>query len=232
MTTLQDLAKSEDSYSPSKSVRQSLKSVNLMCIVGGVGVGKNYLMTRSGLPIVGRVTSRPKRPDDDPEIYSYFTNDEMVTMIEKGDLVQYAVDTGNNVIYGSTPDDYVKNGVTLADIWHWSVDGLKNKGFGSVKSVSIITPWSQWKEQLGERFAGRDALYKKARLEEAVKSLAWTRDQIINSNPDHVTIVNDRADTDRSVQTLKDYAEKWLITEESQPIELLDQLIERLIKEV
>jgi guanylate kinase len=199
-----------------------------MCIVGGVGVGKNYLMTRSGLPIVGRVTSRPKRPDDDPEIYSYFTNDEMVTMIEKGDLVQYAVDIDNSVIYGSTPDDYVKNGATLADIWHWSVDGLKNKGFGSVKSVSVITPWDQWRNQLEERFSGRDKSYRRARIAEAKKSLRWSRQRIEGNDPTHIVIINRSSDTEKSIQTLRDFANGKSIKTPDEATCIIDSLLDEL----
>lgn len=228
MNELENLARQEGSYTPSAEVQQSLKSVTLICVVGGVGVGKNYLMKKSGLPIVGRVTSRPHRPDDDPKVYRYFTNDELIDMIHRRKLVQYAVDLGNNVIYGSTPEDYVKGGVTLADIWHWSVDDLKTKGFGQVRSISVLTPWGQWKKQLEERFKNRDPSYKQARLEEALKSLDWTRQRIESNDNHHTVIINDTSDTDQSIMHLTRFSHGESLTVPPDTLELIDNLKNQL----
>ena len=226
------LAKSGKDYLPNPKTRKDLASVRLICVVGGVGVGKNYLMKLSGLPVVGRVTSRSPRPDDDPKVYKYFTNNQLIAMIERGELVQYAVDLGNNVIYGSIPTDYVPNGPTIADIWHWSVTELQNKGFGELRSVSVIAPWDQWKKQLNQRFENRDEPYRKARLEEAIKSLEWTKKQLENKNPNHIVIVNNSSETEQSIKTLVNYANGRAVSETPTPTELIDQLIEQLHKEV
>ena len=226
LKSLEELAKEEAVYVPSSSVQTTLQHVHLICVVGGAAVGKNYLMQLSGIPIVGRVTSRPQRPDDDPSIYKFFTNNELIEKIERGKLVQYAVDLPNQVIYGSVPDDYVQNGPTLADIWHWSVDMLKDKGFGSVKAVSIITPWEQWKAQLEARFAARDESYRLARLEEARKSLEWTRSRL--NDPNHAVIINDKNYTEESVNLLKDFANGDSIQTPTDASALIDELLRQL----
>ncbi len=230
MSSLEKLAENESSYQPSAAVKNALQSVSLVCIVGGVAAGKNYLMQLSGVPVVGRVTARPRRPDDNPKVYKFFTNEELIEKIERGELVQYAVDLPNRVIYGSLPSDYVQNSPSLMDTWSWSVDMLKEKGFGSVRAVSIITPWEQWKPQLDERFATRDASYRTARLEEARKSLEWTRARL--GNPDHAIIINDQSHTDKSVHILKDFAQDRPVTTPEEAAPLIEQLLEKLSQEV
>lgn len=225
MVNLEELSSQEASYQPSADVKGMLQHVNLVCIVGGTGVGKNYLMKLSRLPIVGRVTSRPQRPDDDPNIYTFYTNEQLGSMIQRGELVQYAVDLGNSTIYGSMSDDYKTNEPTLADIWHWSVDMLKNKGFGSVRAISVITPREQWKHQLDMRFAARDEAYRIARLDEAIRSLQWTKERIERGDPDHMVIINDQHNTERSVQLLKDFAHGGIGTAPPNAISLIDELL-------
>lgn len=232
MKSLEQLSSEEADYQPSTEVKTMLEQVYLICVVGGVGVGKNYLMKQSGLPIVGRVTSRPPRPDDNPKTYSYFTNEALIEMIDRGELVQYAVDLPNKVIYGSVLSDYVQNGPTLADIWHWSVNMLKNKGFGSVTAISVIAQWEQWQSQLEERFAHRDEAYKKARLEEAIKSLEWTKNQIVTKNPDHAVIINDQAHTTDSVRTLQAFADGKRVQEPPEATALIDELLAHLAQGV
>lgn len=206
MRSLSQLSAEEKTYLPSEKVREELSRVPLVCVVGGVGVGKNYLMHRTGLPIVGRVTSRAKRPDDDPTVYTYYTNEEFAAMIERRELVQYAVDLRNSVIYGSTLKNYAFDTPNLADIWHWSVAELPEKGFASVRAISIITPVEQWRKQLEVRFTGRDIAFQKARLAEATESLLWTQEQLLSNSPNHAVILNDNTHTDDSVKTLTDFA--------------------------
>lgn len=228
MISLEELSQHEASYQPSSLVQQRLQKVTVLCVVGGVGVGKNYLMRKSGLPIVGRVTSRPPRADDDPAIYRYLSNQELTEKIAQGELVQYGVDLGNQTIYGSLPESYVSDGVTIADIWHWSVSMLKNKGFGAVKAVSVITPWQQWQAQLAERFANREASYRQSRLDEAVHSLRWTRQQLVEGNPDHVVVINTQDSTKQSVKTIVDFAHGRPTPIPPEAIALIDTLLTKL----
>lgn len=229
MKSLAKLSSNEEAYRPSILIRKQLESVSLVCVVGGVASGKNLLMKASGLPVVGRVTSRPPRPDDDPKVYKYFSNEAMTEMIEKGKLVQYAVDLGNNVIYGSLPSDYVTGKPVLMDTWSWSVEMLKNKGFGHVRAVSVVTPWDQWKRQLETRFAARDEHYRQARLEEVATSLAWTKAQL--GNPDHLVIVNNMADTETSAQRLKDFARGKPVATDATVATLIDSLEQAITHE-
>lgn len=225
MKSLQELSQEEKAYMPSEAVRAQLSRVPLVCIVGGVGVGKNYLMHRTGLPIVGTMTSRPKRAIDDPAVYSYFTNEEFAKMIERRELVQYAVDLRNNAVYGSTPRNYVVDQPNLADIWHWSVVELPDKGFQSVRALSIITPAEQWKEQLGARFADRDDSYRRARLAEARESLGWTKEQIVSGNPDHAVIINDKNRTHASLAALISFANGSTLETPDAALEVIADMI-------
>jgi guanylate kinase len=228
MKSLQQLASEEKTYLPSSVVREQLSHVPLVCVVGGVGVGKNYLMQRTGLPIVGRVTPRAKRPDDNPAVYTYYANEEFTGMIERQELVQYAVDLRNDAIYGSTPENYVIDTPNLADIWHWSVADLPEKGFQSVRAISIITPVEQWRGQLETRFTGRDKAFQRARLAEAKESLVWTRAQIAKNNPNHAVIINDKDSTDISVNTMTDFANGGAVKIPENATALIEQMLDFL----
>lgn len=230
MKTLEQLVREEAAYQPSQQVRAILQHVQLVCVVGGTAVGKNFLMQASGLPVVGTMTSRAPRPSDDPKVYRYVSNEELIQMIERGELVQYAVDLSNQVIYGSMPSDYIVSGPNIADIWHWSVDMLKDKGFGSVRTVSVITPWEQWQAHLHERFTGRDKVYQTARLEEAKKSLAWTRSRL--NDPDHLLIINDPMQTENSVNQLREFAHGKNLVSPPEAAPLIDNLLGHLSQEV
>lgn len=225
MKSLEELSKEEKTYLPSKEVQEELSRVPLICVVGGVGVGKNYLMQRTGLPIVGTMTSRPARPSDDPTVYSYYTNDEFASMIEHHQLVQYAVDLPNSAMYGSTSKNYVADIPNLADIWYWSVVELPEKGFGSVRSVSIVTPVEQWKRQLEVRFANRDETYRTARLQEAAKSLAWTKKQILSKSPSHAVIINDEEHTNNSVRLLTEFAHGAIVVPPQSALAIIEDML-------
>lgn len=225
MKSLQEFAQGEATYLPNEAVRQQLANVKLVCIVGGVGVGKNYLMHRTGLPIVGRVTSRAKRPDDDPSVYTYYTNTEFAGMIERHELVQYAVDLRNSVFYGSMLQNYAPDVPNLADIWHWSVTQLPDKGFQSLRSVSIITPVTQWQKQLVKRFKGRDDAFRRARLAEAKESLLWTKEQISTKNPQHAIIINNEQMTSTSVQRLRDFADGSVLELPPNAVQIIDDML-------
>lgn len=228
MKSLQQLVDEEKSYLPSTTIRKGLSHIPLVCVVGGVGVGKNYLMHRTGLPIVGRATSRPARVSDDPKAYAYYTNEEFAEMIKRHELVQYAVDLPNNAIYGSTLENYVTNTPNLADIWHWSVAELPDKGFQSVRAISIITPHEQWQEQMELRFAERDENYRTARLVEARQSLLWTRERIFSKSPDHAVIINDKNLTSESVERLRYFANGGAIDTPTGALKLIDKLVHYL----
>lgn len=228
MKSLEQLASEEKNYLPNDKVRGELAYIPLVCVVGGVGVGKNYLMQRTGLPIVGRITTRPARASDDPKVYTYYTNEEFAKMIELHELVQYAVDLPNNAIYGSMLENYVANTPNLADIWHWSVAELPDKGFRSVRAVSIITPLKQWREQMELRFADRDENYRLSRRAEARKSLLWTREQIVSKNPDHTVIINDKNRTGESVERMRDFASGNNLETPANALILIDELTKHL----
>lgn len=228
MKALDQLSQEEKTYLPSEGVQGQLSRVPLVCVVGGVGVGKNYLMHKTKLPVVGTMTSRPARPSDDPTVYTYYTNEEFAQMIERHELVQYAVDLPNNAFYGSTIKNYVLDVPNLADIWHWSVSELPDKGFQSLRAVSIITPPKQWQHQLEIRFAHRDEAYRKARLEEAVKSLEWTREQILLGSPDHAVIINDENATENSVKLLSDFAHGAVINPPEDALKVIADMLQFL----
>jgi hypothetical protein len=205
MLTLEQAYEQQVTYQAAPQERAKIAGVTMVAFVGGVAVGKNYLMHESGFAIVGRQTSRPPRAGDDPAIYTYSTNTEMLDAIEHGLLIQYGVHLPD-LIYGSRTEDYRTDGISVGDFWFDSVDGLRSKGFKKVLAISVLTKAEQWKDYLDDRFYDRPPQYAIDRLNEAEQSIRWSLEQHQSGNPDHLLVVNDDAQTAGNLDRIRKFA--------------------------
>jgi guanylate kinase len=206
MLTIEQAVTRQRSYRATEEHRQQLSDTTLIATVGATAVGKNFLMEKSGLPVVGTLTTREPRSSDDPGRYSYVDLPEMLSMIEQGELIQYGAYPPH--IYGSRLNDYALGQPNIADIYFNAVDDLKNKGFDTVKALSILTPKEQWMSQLMERFEGMQVGAIHSRLTEARHSLRWTRAQQLGIRAtSHLVIINSVDNADENVSRMHDFAE-------------------------
>lgn len=215
MLTMEQAAAGQYDYKAREAFRRPLGQTVLNAFVGPTGVGKNFLMEQSGLPVVGTVTTREKRDSDGPG-YRYESVDNMLQKIEDGEMIQYGAYPPN--IYGSELQDYTLDTPNAADIYYNAVYGLENKGFKSVRSVSVLTTQAQWMSQLSERFEGMEARKVIARLDEARQSLRWIRAQHLGVRAtNHLVLLNQTDNVRENIEKIQAFAH-------NEPIEPLDDV--------
>lgn len=222
--TLEQAHKQQDQYQPNLEVKEQLGGISLMAFIGATSSGKNYFMDASGYHIVGTLTSRPPREGDNTG-YQYFTNEQLLSKIERGELVQYAVNLRNQTIYASDESCYEKDRTNVADIFSFVIYHLTTLGFARVLPIGILRPVEQWREAMFARFDPQSDEFLVNRLNEAKDCLHWLQ------NPDAPTqlIVNDRAKTAANLDVLHAYAKSGTITANA---ELERQTIETMLAEI
>lgn len=205
MLTLEAALARQEAYRAQKAERDRLSQTDLIAFVGGAAVGKNYLMQKSGLYVCGTETSRAPRTSDDATKYTYRTNEDMLASIEAGELIQYGVHLPHT-IYGSRVRDYAIDEPNASDIWFDAVSALENKGFRSVKAISILSPAAQWYQQLQERFEDKSPAFIIDRLNETRHSVRWSVAQHLTRAAHHLLIINDSAHTSESIDCIQAFA--------------------------
>lgn len=189
MLTIEQAVIMQRTYRANEKYREPLSDTTLLAAVGATAVGKNFLMEKSGMPVVGTLTTREPRPTDDQERYRYVSLHEMLQKIEQREVIQYGAYPPH--IYASELQDYTLDQPNISDIYYNAVDDLKINGFKSVKAISILTSKEQWMSQLMERFDGMSVGSIHARLAEARQSLRWTRAQHLGARAaDHLVVIN------------------------------------------
>lgn len=205
MVSIEQARAMERSYSAREGIKEQLASTSLIAFVGGMAVGKNFLMQQSGLHIVGTETSRSPRDDDDPKKYTYSSVGHILEGIEYKEIVQYGVAPSESV-YASRLSDYALDEPNVADIWHDAVDSLSNKGFKSVRTISVMTPKSQWLPQLSWRSADMPIGIVDTRLVEARRSLRWSVAKHLSHAANHLIIINTATNVDDNVEKIRAFA--------------------------
>lgn len=212
MLTLEQAVTLQRTYRAHETYRAPLGETTIVAAVGATAVGKNFLMEKSGLPVVGTLTTRAPRETDDPTRYRYVELSAMLDKIERGEVIQYGAHPPH--IYASEIQDYALGEPNISDIYYSAVNDLGNKGFKSVKAFSTLTSKEQWISQLMERFDGMDIGTIHARLVEARQSLRWTRAQALGARAaDHLVIINAVDTVDENVVRIRDFAHGAHVTQ-------------------
>lgn len=201
--TLEQAKLGQPEYQPSDEVKERLSTTTMVAMVGATAVGKNFLLKQSGLPIVRSLTTRAPRPDDDPSLYQYIDQKDMLERVAEQRLVQYAV--YGEIIHATAPESYDLGTVNAKDIYWNAVKQLEDKGFKSVKSISVLTPKEQWTRQLMERFDGISRGEIHDRLAEARHSLRWTRMQVVSGALRHLVVVNTPGNLSENLETIDNF---------------------------
>jgi hypothetical protein len=195
----------QETYQATDAERAKILGVTMLACVGGVAVGKNYLMHESGFFITGTETSRQPRRGDDLKKYTYEPNEVMLEAITNREYIQYGVHMPD-LIYATRASHYQSDTTNIKDIWFNAVEPLKNKGFKAVKAVSVLVPGEQWRDYLDDRFYDRPFEYALDRILETERSLKWSMDQHLSGAADHLLIINDATQTDGNLARIAAFA--------------------------
>ena len=168
-------------YTPAPSVVEHCRHIDLTTVTGPAGVGKNTIMSLTGIPVVVSDTTRNPRSNDgymeNEGVEYWFRGDELEEVyndIQNGDFVQWAPGPNDN-IYGSRNSSYPQEGTALIDVVAKSIVSVRDlrPSFNSVESAYIVTPdYETWIPRL----RGRGTLDPKdfsSRLKEAHSSLVF-----------------------------------------------------------
>lgn len=181
-------------YRPSPATTEQTQHVDLTAVVGATGVGKNTLMSLTGLEVVISDTTRDERSNDgvleQHGIEYFFRGNELDAVykdILNGEYVQWAPGPNNN-IYGSRNSSYPVEGPALIDVVAQAVPSIRslNDDFRSMEVAYVVKEtYGEWMEQLiGRGKIEQDDLV--SRKEEAFHSLTFGLE-----DPDIYFIVND-----------------------------------------
>lgn len=191
---LHRLYETQGAYQPNSAIRATIANKSVVAVVGATCMGKNTVMQAAieqdaALASIGRRTSREPRSDDPVGLYTYIPGTDeglaaAFAQIQRGEWVNYAVNTYANLLYGSGPGDYPASW-SLGDIFASAIPSMRNIGFKQVLAVSVVCEPELWIQRVTERFpAGHPQ--RQARIEEAIASLEWSLAQ----TTDHYWAVN------------------------------------------
>lgn len=199
--------KGQGSYQTSERNRELLASKHFSAIVGPAGIGKSTAMKRAteldpSFTVVGTGTSRPKRSNDNPELYTYIvTNEDFEALkydIERKEVIQYAIDPTNDVIYLSRPEDYPGT-YNLGDVWASAVPDFQKLGFKTLTTIALVAEPHDWEQWFHERFQIGDETAIK-RIKEAQLALPM----LIDSPYSIKWLLNKHGDIDQTAQGIID----------------------------
>jgi energy-coupling factor transporter ATP-binding protein EcfA2 len=172
----------QDTYRPGEEARTALADKTLIMLVGPTGAGKSTVMQGlirldSDISIVGTITTRPPRPDDQFDRYTFFEHTDeglqpLLKDIAERKLIQYAVNPYSYQIYGSAPGDYPSR-INIGDYFSSVVDDFHAYGFGRIIPITLVTAPESWQKRFDERFPTGDP-QRESRRREAVESLEWS----------------------------------------------------------
>lgn len=177
---------------------------NVVLVVGPSGVGKSAIIRRiernTDHHRVQSVTSRPPRPDDAADAYTYVSQEAAVQMIERGDFAQYTTHPESGAVYGTLESDYV-GGVNILDAMAGAVDGFHKLGFGRVATIGIVANRDEWQRRLHKRYPEGHPEHE-GRRREGERCFDW-----INTHADFV-VDTTKIDNDEAARLVDDYIAK------------------------
>jgi hypothetical protein len=202
---LNDLMLKQAAYKPSAAVQQAIADKTLIMLVGATCMGKSTLMSslahaNSYIRMASSITSRPPRPDD-PSTYTYYEQSDkglapLFERIERGELVNYAINPYNHLVYGRAPTDYPGD-VNIGDYFSSVVDQFRHLGFKQIIALTVVSEPADWLRRFENRFPPEHP-QRISRLQEAAESLRWS----LGQTHDHLWLVSKEDKQDEMVQNL------------------------------
>ncbi len=176
-------------YRPRPDVVEALHGKSLVMIVGPAAVGKSSIMNEAirydaGFARVSGLTTRQRRPDDEPGLYRYVSSQEAERLIAKGQLVQYVIHPTTGKLYGTENVDF-PGYYNLQDTLSTSVNSYFELPFARHVLISLCAEPSVWRQWFEARYPTPGDERNK-RLREAKSSIEWS----LTRTDDHHWLVN------------------------------------------
>ncbi|HTK39614.1 MAG TPA: hypothetical protein VL362_01985 [Patescibacteria group bacterium] len=170
--------------------RELLANKTLIMLISPSAMGKSTIVTTAdaGDDRFGRVrgfTTRLPRDDDKPGQFFYFTEDELTTKREAGEVVTEVTYPETNLTYGTVRDSFHSE-YCLLETMSNSVQTYRDLPFRRTLAVTITSPPEVWQARFKERYPIPSESAKK-RLDEARLSMHWSLAQV----SEHYWLIND-----------------------------------------
>lgn len=203
-----------DAYIPSPDVQTFGRCLHVVGVIGPVAVGKNTLMTASGMTIASPETSREPRPGETSyQRYYDFTNptdrNDARTNIQEGRYLQIAAHPASGEFYMSLPEHYDINTRNLMDVTAAEYKRMRKTGLiGNLAAVYVVPiSYDAWQGQWRKRDGDVDTPTTRSRTREAYDSMLDCF-----SCPEIPFLVNEQVD--KSAQRLRELAEGGTMNKE------------------
>ena len=201
--TLAQARERQDEYRPTDpATLEKLNSSIIVPFVGASAAGKDYNMRLLDAHIVTSGTTREYREGDDEHI-RYFSEEMMLEMIERGDVVQYAVIPEFGYMYATLADDYVP-GVNLKDVTHDAVSQFDDRGFAANRPIGVVAPAREFEQRFMSRFGELPPEKIRGRLAHAAITTRILVDEWCERE-DRLVIVSQRGNDIDNLIAMKEY---------------------------
>lgn len=174
-------------YRPSGVVRDHMKLIRILIIVGPSGAGKTTLINNLSIPLVLSDNTRPPRPGEVEGEDFYFRSDydQLIEEIENGQFVQVAVDGGGD-LKSTKASSYPKGGDAVKDVVADVVPAFRALGFNKSLTAFITPPtYEEWMRRMKSHNLNKDQFA--SRIAEAARSFKFA----LNDEETHF-ILSDR----------------------------------------
>lgn len=151
----------ESKYLPNADIQRELGSRSLLMIVAPAAMGKTYLMQtvaerdeRFGLS--STLSTRIARSDDVPGQFRLVPHDdehlqEVLGLVKRKELVQYAVHPTELTFYGSELVDHPHEYNMLATLSS-AIEQLQEVGFRDTTVIGLVAPPTDWNKWFSSRY--------------------------------------------------------------------------------
>lgn len=160
-------------YQPAQAVKDNLKEVELLIVVGPSGVGKTSIIDNSGIKYIPSDTTRSKRQGEVDGRDMFFRDDyeDIVNELSNGEFVQVAIGPAGD-FYATRGSAYPKQGFATMPVVADVVPILRNIGFKRTVTIFVVPPsFDEWMKRMKSHELTKDQLSK--RLFEARRSFEF-----------------------------------------------------------
>lgn len=167
----------------------ALSNKTLVMLISPSAMGKSTIVQETirrdtRFRRVRSFTTRPPRPNDEPNQFFYFSKEELGLRREAGEIITEVTFPTTGQTYGSIAESYAGDFCVLETLAN-SVDQYRDLGFARTVAVSITADADIWRQRFLERYPEptEDALQRSI---EARLSIQWS----LSQSNEHVWLIN------------------------------------------
>jgi hypothetical protein len=133
----------------------------------------------------------------------YYSEQDMFELIERGEVVQYAVIPEFGYLYATLAEDY-RPGINVKDVTHDAVSQFDGRGFRANRPIGVVAPAHEFEKRFINRFGELPADKIRGRLSHAaITTRLLVEDWALRD--DRLVIVSGKGDDVDNLITMRNY---------------------------